>query len=55
MWWLITQKEKHIGAIKSKDEQIEALEKTIEDMQRKIKMLETDLENAEDENETKTK
>ena len=49
------QKEKQIGAIRSKDEQIEGLEKTVEDLQRRIKMLEADLENAEDENDVKSK
>ena len=49
------QKERQTGAIREKDEQIDGLEKTIEDLQRRIKMLETDLESAEEENETKTK
>ena len=50
----LLQKERQTGAIRTKDEQIDSLEKTIEDLQRRIKMLEADLENAEDENEAKT-
>ena len=49
------QKERQSGALREKDELIDGLEKTIEDLQRRIKMLETDLENAEEENEVKTK
>ena len=49
------QKERQTGLIREKDEQIDGLEKTIEDLQRKVKMLEADLENAEDDVESKTK
>ena len=49
------QNERQQGAIRSKDEQIESLEKTKEDLQRKIKILESDLKNAKDENKTKSK